>query len=223
MIEQYQDHYEEIEPASRQLNPSNHPSQPRRGEHYGASSMPDYGQAPPPPHYAVQPQVKPHLEPRSVGHREPASSAQQNSLRHDITQPNEPAPQGATDYRTGHYRNGTALTVQQFNRQETATQRVLKLQQENQKLTDARNSMSSENQRLMKLVQEKDRLLNQIEKAIEAARSELQNANQDNETLKRRIALLESEKADQLLASSRQMDAIRKQLDDVLMREITSK
>ena len=140
----------------------------------------------------------------------------------------QPAPAHANlpnrndDYRAGHYQNG-GMTQQQLDQQETATQRVLRLNSEMQSLVEAQRSTTAENKRLRAQLREKTALLKEIESTIYAARTELQKANQNNRMLNEQIAKVESEKAQQLRASTRQLNAIRKKLDDVLMLEMTSK
>lgn len=127
------------------------------------------------------------------------------------------------EYRTGHYQNNAGLTQQEFDQQETATQKLMRLYAENQSLLENRRSMTAENKRLRDQLQEKTQLLSEIEVAIEAARKELQLADQQNSQLKKKIVQLEDENETQLLSSNRQLNAIRKKLDDVLMLEMTSK
>ena len=136
--------------------------------------------------------------------------------------PSSTQPPASPDYRTGHYQNEGVSQIQ-FDQQITATQRVIKLRDQNQQLRDAYQSLAADNQRVQKLLREKEALLQEVSVAIESARGELQLATQENTEMKKHIAKLESENVKQTNTASKQLDDIRRKLDDVLMREITNK
>ena len=136
--------------------------------------------------------------------------------------PSSTQPPASPDYRTGHYQNEGVSQIQ-FDQQITATQRVIKLRDQNQQLRDAYQSLAADNQRVQKLLREKEALLQEVSVAIESARGELQLATQENTEMKKHIAKLESENVKQTNTASKQLDDIRRKLDDVLMQEITNK
>lgn len=124
---------------------------------------------------------------------------------------------------TGQFQQGTVLRGQELPRpQLTATERALQLESENRMLKSERDALIVENQRLRNLLDENRELLSRIEKAIAAARQELQHANGDNDKLKRQIFELENMQRSQQMESERLLDSIRQRLDDVLMREISN-
>ncbi len=183
-------------------------ARPPLGEHYGARSGMPY-----PPMQMQQKPVQQQYVAQSYQDQQAPESMPQ--------QPYREQPNG--EFRSGHYKNGRGVTQQQFDHQETATQRALRLRTENQALMDTRQSLTAENKRLKNQLSDKNALLQEIESAIIAARTELQNANENNASLSQQIANLEAENAQQRLLSTRQLNAIRKKLDDVLMLEMTSK
>jgi hypothetical protein len=138
---------------------------------------------------------------------------------------------GARPYRpsyvnnsNGHFDYGSGIQRQSTNRtQETATQRVLKLESENELLRSAKESLNAENQRLRNLLKDNRQLLAEIQAAIGVAQEELTNAKQRNGILEEKIAQLEREQKAQQIETARLLDSIRNNLDDVLMREMTGK
>ena len=128
------------------------------------------------------------------------------------------------DQRLGHYRNGNPRVRTAANsKQMTASQRVLRLQAENQQLIEMRNALRVENKRYNEMLKESRQTLVRIEASIEKALEQLAQANEKNVIQQQRIAELESENQKQVAESQRLLDSIRTKLDDVLIREITSK
>jgi DNA repair exonuclease SbcCD ATPase subunit len=105
----------------------------------------------------------------------------------------------------------------------TASQRVLQLQSENKALMEQRDAMIAENKRLNAIIAENQKLLGQADTAIAASVKQLELANRNNQILKQRIVTLQSENESQMAESKRMLDSIRQRLDDVLIREISSK
>ena len=132
-----------------------------------------------------------------------------------------PVQRNDVDYKTGYYQHESQLTQQKLDQQETATQRLIRIQQEKDQIKTMYQKMLAENKRLKEQLGEKEQLLKQVETVIEKARQQIKTANVENEELRRQVTKLESDNESQRLASSRQLDAIRKKLDDVLMREIS--
>ena len=127
------------------------------------------------------------------------------------------------EQRLGHYRNGNPRVRTAANsKQLTASQRVLRLQAENQQLVEMRNALRVENKRYNEMLKESRQTLVRIEASIEKALGQLAQANEKNVIQQQRIAELESENQKQVAESQRLLDSIRTKLDDVLIREITS-
>ncbi len=167
--------------------------------------------------------------PTSERYREPPMQVNQipaQEFAPPVPQYEPPNPAISTrqngQYGSGQYQNNN-LTQQQFDQQETATQRVLRLKTENMALLETRQSLTAENKRLKAQLREKNELLKEIAGSIDAARTELQRAKTYNTELREQIASLESEKAKQFRESTNRFNAIRKKLDDVLMMEMTNR
>lgn len=153
----------------------------------------------------------------------------ENQLRH--SQPNQSpyAPEtmansGYGEQASGHYQNGySRVDTLADQRQLTASQRVLQLQADNQTLTEQRDAALTENKRLSDIIIENQKLLTRADASIESAMKQLESSNHNNQILKQRIAQLVAEKESVVAESKRMLDSIRKRLDDVLIREISSK
>ncbi len=208
MRAQQQPQYDAGQEYARQQPMQATPRAPQ-GEHYGARSgmpelarpQPNWGGGVPAPLYQHPP----------VTYQQPVNSV--------ATQAASQNQNG--EYRAGHYQNVDGLTQQQLDQQETATQKAMRLYAENQSLLENQQALAIENKLLREQLMQKKKLLEEIESAIENARNELQMADQQNTKLKKQVVQLEAEKEQQLLASNRQLNSIRKKLDDVLMIEMT--
>lgn len=163
---------------------------------------------------------EPSIDPRTRRHEQ----VYNHGPAYDHPQPQVYSSRGsASQISRGHFEHGMRIQGQRFDdNQMTATQRALKLEAENQILVSARESLKAENQRLARTVKESRDMLEEVQVAIEAAQQELSLANNENLALKRKVEDLEREKSLIVVESSRRLDEIRKRLDDVLMREISS-
>jgi hypothetical protein len=179
----------------------------------------DYGNYPAPHlQHPQQPPAQQHPAQQSPEQIYAADVAGQNSP--DMARQNSPlSPQ-----RTGHFQNGySRVQTLAEQRQMTASQRVLQLQSENKALMEQRDAMIAENKRLNAIIAENQKLLGQADTAIAASVKQLELANRNNQILKQRIVTLQSENESQMAESKRMLDSIRQRLDDVLIREISSK
>jgi hypothetical protein len=114
--------------------------------------------------------------------------------------------------------SGTHLGAAQI----TATEHALRLKEENEQLKSARESLVSENQRLKQQVATSRDLLNRMSTAITGAEQALQEAEIANQELTRQVAAAQRKQQQDRLNADRTLQSIRDELDDVLMREITS-
>jgi hypothetical protein len=114
--------------------------------------------------------------------------------------------------------SGTHLGAAQL----TATEHALRLQAENEQLKSARESLLSDNQRLKQQAATSRELLNRMSTAITGAEQALQKAEIANQELARQVAEAQRQQKQDQLNADRMLQSIRDELDDVLMREISS-
>ena len=113
---------------------------------------------------------------------------------------------------------GTHLGAAQI----TATEHALRLKDENEQLKSSRASLLSDNQLLKDQVAASRDLLNRMSTAISQAEQTLENAERANQELVRQVADVQRQQQRDQLNADRALQSIRDELDDVLMREITS-
>ena len=105
----------------------------------------------------------------------------------------------------------------------TATEHALKLKEENVRLQASRDSLQGDNERLKAQLAETRGLMERMVAAMAAARQALDSAEKNNQRLKQTVIDLQQQLKRDRLSAQRTLDAIRDELDDVLMREISWK
>ena len=114
--------------------------------------------------------------------------------------------------------HGTLLGQPQM----TATQHALRLIEENGDLKARLAAITAENARLKdRLLQTQD-LLTRSNEAVAAAKTEIDTLSIRNKTLSQRLREAEDQHNKHLLETDRMLHSIRQELDDVLVREISS-
>ena len=104
----------------------------------------------------------------------------------------------------------------------TATEHALKLRADNLRMRHAGQKLLSDVRNLRQQIARKDELLVRVEDAMSVATEELMTAKAENQVLKKKIAAMESQQRQQEMANERVLSSIRVELDDALMREISS-
>ena len=129
-----------------------------------------------------------------------------------------------TDQRTGHFQNGFShvrtLTDQH---QITASERVLQLQAQVEALMAERKALIADNKRLSGIIAENRQMLGKAQSSIGASLTQLESANRNNAVLKQQIDRLIAENKSQKAESKRMLDSIQQRLNELLIREISSK
>lgn len=122
----------------------------------------------------------------------------------------------------GMYQNTPNIGGMHFrNDQITATERALQLQSENVRLRRSQDALLAEKQQLRAKLKQSSDLLASVDIAIDNSRLELENAQSENQRLRTRIVELESQQKRYQFETERLLQAIRDELDDVVMREIS--
>lgn len=106
------------------------------------------------------------------------------------------------------------------DRQVTATEHALRYKKDNERLKASQEAILADNQRLRNQLQSTEQLLDRVKAAMIDAREQMENAERANNQLKQRIIEMEREKKRSQFDTDRMLDAIRGELDDVLMREM---
>ena len=168
---------------------------------------------------AVQPAGYPFSPPVVV---QPFPSPDHSADHQDDAQSLAPYDTGLTTpqnkFATPPIIAGTQLGAAQI----TATEHALRLKDENEQLKSSRASLLSDNQLLKDQVATSRDLLNRMSTAISQAEQTLENAERANQELVRRVADAQRQQQRDQLNADRALQSIRDELDDVLMREITS-
>ena len=143
--------------------------------------------------------------------------------------PNERYP--AESYPTDRYTDERLLAPNDLSpmlsgtrlggRNVTATEHALRLQEEKQKLESANRLLQSQIDRMQNRAKESDELLREMTTKMTAASLELDKAKAENEKLNSEISKLRQAQLRAKLDTTRLLESIQAELDDVLMREIS--
>ncbi len=105
----------------------------------------------------------------------------------------------------------------------TATQHALRLMEENGDLKARLAVIEAENGRLKEKLAQSENLLGRSTQAVEAAHQEIESLGVVNRDLQKKLNESEQRHGRYLMETDRMLQSIREELDDVLVREISSK
>lgn len=129
------------------------------------------------------------------------------------------SPVGRTPSPRGPLPRGSVLGDSQV----TATQHALRLIEENGDLKAKLAMLESENRRLKEKYSESENTLARSTNAVKEAQKEIEALVNSNADLQKRLDESEKRYNRHLLETDRMLQSIREELDDVLVREISSK
>ena len=108
-----------------------------------------------------------------------------------------------------------------FSSRIPASERVIKLEDELQRINEDLKAREFDNKFLQGKLDENERLLAEIQTAIDDAITQLTEAANVNQKLRNRIVQLEDEKLQQKADSERVLEAVRSQVQDLLAAELS--